>query len=406
LTLNAYYDDAEGHQAGVISIAELEADPHNVLGYHRGRTPFLQREDGIILILRAKDVQALFSDPRTRQAETELVEIRGITTGALFDLCKHTMLLSNGAKHRARRSPLSRTFAFRMISQLRPRIRSFAEEIIDAHDDKGEMDLLSEYASLIPAHTIASILGLPHSDVAKFTSLVYIVSKLFGSSMKPEDVPEMESAAVELTAYVRDLIEDRRRHPQDDFLTDYIAAVEEAGDLSPLEAISQIVSVVLAGSDTTRAAMVIQAALLLQHPEQWRAVCDDQKLVPQAVLEAMRFEPSVASLPRFTREDIEIGGRNLPANSIISLMTISAMRDEQLYSDPDRFDIRREHPRWHLVFGGGEHRCLGEALAKVELEEGLAALATRLPNLRVVGEAPRIEGHAGIRRVSPMHVAW
>jgi cytochrome P450 family 103 len=97
----------------------------------------------------------------------------------------------------------------------------------------------------------------------------------------------------------------------------------------------------------------------------------------------------------------------LPGNAVVALSTMSAMRDPDLYDDPDRFNIHRSnHPRWHLVFGGGPHRCLGEALARAELEEGLLALASRIPQLQLAGDPPRMLGHFGIRRISGMPVTW
>jgi len=139
---------------------------------------------------------------------------------------------------------------------------------------------------------------------------------------------------------------------------------------------------------------------------EWARLCHIA-LIAGAVSESMRYEPSVGSTPRFTLADIEIAGYVVPADSLLSLSTLSAMRDPALYTDPDRFNIRRtDHPRRHIVFGGGAHRCLGEALARAELEEALAALAERLPNLHLLNEPLRIFGHAGVRRVSGMKVGW
>jgi cytochrome P450 len=181
----------------------------------------------------------------------------------------------------------------------------------------------------------------------------------------------------------------------------------QEGTLSAAETLSQVAAVILAGSDTTRAAMVMQVALLLQHREQWEAVCADPELVPVAVVEALRYEPPVGSTPRFTLEDIELEGCTIPAGRVLSLSTLSAMRDPALYADPDRFNIRRaDHPSRHPVFGGGPHRCLGEVLAKAELEEGLAALASVLPHVQLMGDPPTMTGHAGIRRISEMRLCW
>jgi cytochrome P450 len=138
-----------------------------------------------------------------------------------------------------------------------------------------------------------------------------------------------------------------------------------------------------------------------------QVLCGDTTLIPGAVLEALRYEPSVAGFGRFTSEDIGIDDYLLPAHRLLTLSTLSAMRDPALYPEPDSFNIRRtDHPRWHMVFGGGAHRCLGEALARAELEEGLAALAARIPQMELKGEPAQLREHSGVRPVSGMQVAW
>lgn len=389
------------------SVAELDRDPHGIFRAHRSLTPLIKREDGAYLVIRAGDVERLTTDPRTRQVETEMLLSRGVTEGALFDFFKNSMLLSNGRDHRRRRAPLSRAFAFRLIAELRPRIRAVACSLIDRAYAAGEMNFLDDFAAMLPARIIGEILGLPEADVPRFTGWVYRLACALTASFTRDDVPQVETAARHLTAYVAELLAGRRAAPSNDFLTSYATAVEEEGNLSPIETLVQIVTVILAGSDTTRAAMAMQVALLLQHREQWDAVCSDTGLIPGAVSEALRYEPSVASFPRFTLEDIEIDACLVPRNRLISLSTMSAMRDAARYAEPDSFNIwRTDHPIRHAVFGGGVHRCLGETLAKAELEEGLTALTERLPQLQLAGNPPRIQGHAGIRRVDGMRVSW
>jgi hypothetical protein len=236
---------------------------------------------------------------------------------------------------------------------------------------------------------------------------VYTIAKAIGASFTPADIPEIETAASKLNAYVEALLAARRASPGGDFLTSYVSSVDDADNLTALETIVQIMTVILGGSDTTRAALAVQTALLLEHREQWDAVCADTALIPGAVSEALRFEPPVGSVPRVTLEDIEMEGWIIPQGQILSLSTISAMRDSERYAEPDRFDIRRaDHPSRHPVFGGGAHRCLGELLARAELEEALAVLVTRVPMLELSGDPPTLAGHAGIRRINGMRVRW
>jgi hypothetical protein len=386
---------------------QLDQDPHGTFRRYRLMTPFLRREDDSYIAIRYGDVERLATDTRTRQMETERLRSRGICSGALFELFENTMLYSNGAAHRRRRAPMSRAFAFSLIDELRVKIRAVAHQLLDRVEKRGQMNLIEDFAALIPAYIISDILGLPERDIPAFTHWVFQIAHAVSFSFKPDEWPGMEAAAGDLTAYVAELIAQRRATPRDDFLSSYAMQAETEANLSRVEMLTQVVTVILAGSETVCGAMTLQVALLLQHKEQYQAVTGDLSLVPGAVAEALRFEPSVGSTPRFTLADIEVGGFVVPAGRVLSLSTMSAMRDPALYMEPDSFNIRRtDHPRRHLAFGGGPHRCLGEGLARAELEEGLAALLERFPDLRLVGEPARALGHAGIRRVSPMQVAW
>jgi cytochrome P450 len=394
-------------EPATIAAEELEQRAHAVFRHHRPLAPLVRREDGVYIALRANDVERLATDPRTRQLETELVVARGVVDGALFDFFNNSMLLSNGPVHRKRRAPFARAFAVKLIDGLRPRIRAIANELIDRRYPQGEMNFIDDFAALIPARVISEILGLPEADLPEFTRRIYSLARSLSSSFTPDDVPELQTSASELSQYVRGLLAARRREPRDDFLTACIGAIDAANELSSVETVMQVITVILGGSDTTRGAGAIQTSLLLQHREQWDAICQDPALIPGAVLESMRYEPAVGSFARFTLEDIELDGWIVPRNRVLSLSTLSAMRDPQLYADPDRFDIRRnDHPRRHMIFGAGSHRCLGEALAKAELEEQLVALTSRLPQLQLIGDPPLIRGNGGIRSVRNMRVRW
>jgi cytochrome P450 len=396
-----------GTEPPALSIAQLDADPHGVFRRYRHLTPLLKRENLGYIAIRAADMEPLAFDPRTRQIETEQLAARGIHSGPLVELWSNSMLFANGGEHRRRRAPMSRAFAFKLIEQMRPRIRAAALAVIEQHLQAGELDFLGDFASAIPARIIANILGIPAADVPHFTELVYSVSRSLSFSYAPSEIQGMQDSAQQLMTYVDGLLGARGAALDNEFLATFLMTVSEAGNVSAAEILSQIVTIIIAGSDTTRGAIAVQVALLLQNREQWDAVCADPALIPGAVSESLRYEPVVGSFPRFTLEDIEIDGYLVPRNSILSLSTLSAMRDPGQYVDPDRFNIRRtDHPRRHLIFGFGVHRCLGEILARAELEESLAALVNRLPQLQLAGKPPSLQGHGGIRRIDGMRVQW
>jgi cytochrome P450 family 103 len=386
-----------------VSVEELEADSHGVFRRYRAKTPFIERQGIGFVVLRATDVERLLKDPRLGQPKTESLSRLGITEGALFDFFAFNMIGADAETHARLRAPFTRTFAARLIGAMRPVIRARAEALIDALGNTRPFDLIAQFSSLIPAMTIAGVLGLPEEDVPHFTAVVYELTTFLGYTAG-QDLPRIKTAAEDLKSYVHRILEDRRIHPRDDFLTRLITDLDKTGSVTPEEAIVQIMFLIIAGTDSTRVAGGAVVSLLLQHREQWDAVCGDADLIPKAVAEALRFEPSVGSVARFSLEPIELDGKILPKHATVSLSLMSAMRDERVYANPDTFDIFRDDgPRIHPIFGGGAHRCLGEALAKAELEESLAALTQRLPQLRLAEAPPVIIGHAAIRRIGPMH---
>lgn len=390
-----------------VALASLEPHAHEIFRRYRPMTPLLKRDDGIYIAIRARDVEALITDPRTRQLETELARARGLTDGPLMQFLQNTMLLSNGVEHRRRRAPLAQAFAFKFVTELRPRVRAIADGLLAKHYDRGEMDFIADFASWVPARVICAVLGVPEADIPDFTRRVYSLSRALSSSFSKEDVPELQTVAAELMRYVHDLLHDRRLRPREDFLSFYSAALDTSETLSQVEALVQIVTILLAGSDTTRGALAIQTSLLLEHADQWSALCQDSTLIPGAVQECLRYEPPVASFARIAVEDIFLEDMLLPRGHVVSLSTMSAMRDPALYADPEHFNIRRtDHPKRHLVFGGGAHRCLGETLAKIELEESLAALLSRVPDLGLDGGPVVVHGSGGIRTVKDLRVKW
>jgi cytochrome P450 family 103 len=221
-------------EAVVIRAEELEQRAHDVFRHHRPLAPLVRREDGVYIAIRAQDVASLATDPRTRQLETELVFARGVTEGPLYDFFSNSMLLSNGPLHRRRRAPFARAFALKLITEMRPKIRSIANELIDRHYARGEMDFIADFAAPIPARVISEILGLPAADIPEFTHHVYNLARSLSSAFSRDDVPALQTSAHELSNYVRKSLAERRSQPRVDFLTACMGAVSAANELSDL----------------------------------------------------------------------------------------------------------------------------------------------------------------------------
>jgi cytochrome P450 len=381
------------------------ADPYAYIKALRDRTPIARGMFGMVVALRHRHLDLVTSD-LTRQIETETKLMQGITSGPIFDLADAAMLFANGAAHRRRRNPVSKTFAFKLMDAMRPRARAIAHELVSARLGAGEIDFVSEIAAQIPARIIADILGIPESDLPIFLNWIADTAAALGF-VDPARRQAIEASLEGFNAYVAALLEERRSRPRDDFITGYLATTAADETLSELEIRTQILGLILAGSDTTRGSLCMTLAHMLKNEAQWSAfVADPDGLKKAVVDEGLRFEPVVGGIPRVAVVDLEIDGYLVPAGTPVAVSLVSALRDPDVYKDPDVFDIgRADHPRWHPVFGAGAHRCVGEALARAEMEETLAVIARIAPRTRLIGAFPRLAPGA-IRQVGPMQVAF
>ncbi|GGY45195.1 cytochrome P450 [Parvularcula lutaonensis] len=377
------------------------ADDHAYLRSCREQAPVVRAPSGVPIVLHFRNIEKMVDPRTTRQLETEGLAFQGVTSGPLYDVVQRSMLFSNGQVHRNRRGGLSRTFAFKLMEGYREDVRALADRLVAGHVGHGPMDFLEDIAGEIPARIIAKLLGVPEDDIPQFRKWVYAAVRGIGFH-GPEERPEIEKGARALQAYVDALLDGPASERS--FITRYVQDNREEGSLTEEEIRGQIITLIIAGSDTTRLALCSAMHHLLRHEDQWRTFCEaPEELKKPVVQETMRYDPSVASFPRVTLEELEIDGYVIDAGSFVGVSTMSAMRDPEAYADPDHFDIHRtDHPKWHPVFGAGAHRCLGEALARVELEEVLASLATLAPNSAPAGQPPKISGLAAVRSIDQM----
>lgn len=380
-------------------------DAYAYLKSLREQAPIARTPMGIVLALRHRHLELVTSDA-TRQLETETKIMQGITSGPIWDINISGMLFANGDAHRRRRAPVAKTFAFKLMDAMRPKAGALAAELINERLGKGPFDFVGEFAAQIPARIIADILGIPRSDLPVFMQWIADTAASLGF-IEMEKREQIEKSLVAFNAYVQELLNDRKRAPRGDFISHYVEETGSGGELNEAEIRTQVLGVILAGSDTTRGSLCMTLATLLTHPEQWRAFCADPEGLKKGVVnEGLRYQPIVSGVPRVAVQDLEIDGYRIPAGTPIAVSLLSALRDPDIYADPETFDINRtDHPRWHPIFGGGAHRCLGEALARAEMEETLVAIARLAPNTTLIGDFPKLEPGA-IRQVGEMRVAF
>ncbi|WP_340119393.1 cytochrome P450 [Pelagibius sp. 7325] len=394
---------AKAGTAPFIDPRDLEAQPHAVLAALRRAHPVVRLGERQYMALRGADVIAMLTDPRTIQIEgADYVALNGIPEGATARFLRDFFLFDNGEAHKTKRRLFAGAFAPRALEAVQPRIRAVADAIVAELPRDETIDFVACMAARLPGEMIAAILGLPRFEVPYFTRHVQTIARAVSPVYPQADHTEIESAAIRLFAYVENHLLMRLGMPHGDLLSTLVADWQTHPTISFTSLVHQVLGLIVGGIDTTRVGFAALVALLAEHPAAWAAVKADPRLIPGAVAEALRYEPSVGSIARVTTAPVAIGDVTLPAGVVLRVSLLSALRDPDLYADPDRFDIRRsDHPRLHPVFGTGPHRCIGEMLARLEMQEGLAALISAVDAIEM-DEPPLLSGFGGIRRITPM----
>ncbi|NHN33769.1 cytochrome P450 family protein [Paenibacillus agricola] len=292
----------------------------------------------------------------------------------------YSMLSVDEPDHRRLRGLVSKTFTPRYMESLRPRVQKLADELLDRVQAHGEMDLVKDYAAPLPINVISDMLGVPQEDRAQVHVWSNAIAHGLGLGKLEPGVAENIRSFGEYTAH---LVADKRRHPADDLISQLIAIEEEGDRLSEAELNSMITLLIFAGHETTSNLIATGSLMLLDHPEQLEKLKADLSLVPSAVEELLRFNgPSTILGPRYATEDTELDGQQIQKGDMVIVLTKSANRDEQQYTQPEELDITRKINR-HLALGQGIHMCLGAPLARVEADIAFTTLLKRMPNLRL-----------------------
>ncbi|MFY4774032.1 cytochrome P450 family protein [Metabacillus sp. RGM 3146] len=301
-----------------------------------------------------------------------------------------SMLSVDEPDHRRLRILVSKAFTPKYMESLRPRVQEIADKLLDRVQDKGEMDLVKDYAYPLPINVISHMLGVPQADQEQIHGWSAAIAHGLGLGKQDPGVAEQLRAFGE---YIVQLVADKRQHPADDLISQLIAIEEEGDRLDEAELISMISLLIFAGHETTSNLIATGTMMLLDHPEQLEKLKADLNLVPAAVEELLRFNgPATIAGPRFATEDIELAGQQIKRGDMVIPVLKSANRDEIQFMDPEELDITRTIKR-HLAFGHGIHMCLGSPLARVEGDVAFSTLLRRMPNLRLSVPRENVSWH-------------
>ena len=390
---------------------EIIADPYPMYRQLREGSPVLELPDANMVILsRYRDVQAALrnkklghgTDPRMSKEEVDEM----MSNPAIANL-RRTMLLQNPPDHTRLRGLVVKAFDARRVEAMRVRIRAIADELVDGFIEEGSGDLVRLYIHPLPVIVICVLLGVPNADRAEFVQGTRISGRLIDPRpMTPEELAEANRSTEDSKVYFSNLCDLRRTDPQDDLVTALVESETEHGRLTLDELTSNIALLFAAGHETTVNLMGNALLALYRQRDQLDELRGDLSLMPNAVEEFLRFDSSVQLSARDALEDTEVAGIEVPLGRTILTLLAAANRDPEIYTDPDRLDIRRENIKL-LSFGGGIHHCLGAQLARIEAIEALTVLLSRLPNLELDNiETPDWKQTITLRGVKSLPVHW
>ncbi|GAA3783282.1 cytochrome P450 [Streptomyces chiangmaiensis] len=356
------------------------------------------------LVTRYEDTRALLADPRI-SAESNLPHYPHMSPAQKERRRQsRTFITMDDPEHARLRRMVTAAFSIKQVEALRPAIQKIVEDLIDAMlAGPKPVDLVQEFALPVPSLVICELLGVPYADHDFFQANSKILIK------RTSTVEQGRVATQQLLDYLDRQIGVKLAHPADDLLTTLAERVR-AGELSRREAASMGMLLLIAGHETTANMIALGTLALLQHPDQLGRLreSDDPKVVASAVEELLRYLTIVHSgRRRVALEDIEVGGVTIRAGEGVVLANDVANRDPDVFPAPDQLDLDR-NPRRHVAFGFGVHQCLGQPLARVELQVVYSTLYRRIPTLKLAVDLDEIPfKHDGnVYGVYELPVTW
>jgi len=365
----------------------IDADPYPVWRRLRDEAPVYRNDrHGFYALSRYGDVLNGLLDADTYRSGHGIV-LEMITDEPYENV--PMMIMNDPPEHTRLRKLVSRAFTPRRIADLERKIAVLCNDFLDTVDGQDEFDYVEAFAGLLPPTVILALVGYPeghaHEFRARANESLHVED---GATMQEGREPDRrlvsESGEIEHEAFaiLPELMEQRRKDPQDDLITGLVhAEIDDDGETRTLtleEILGFVGLLSSAGTETVARLLSFAAVTLAQHPDQRQQLVDDPSLVPNAIEELLRYEAPSPIQSRWVSRDVEVHGTVIPRGSKVALLNGSGDRDERHFEDPDTFDVRRTIDR-HLAFGYGTHFCIGAALARLEGKVALTETLRRFP---------------------------
>jgi cytochrome P450 len=364
------------------------------------------------LLGRYRDTLALQRDPRLRSNRAAYVsaalspELRTLIA-PLASWYGEWISMKDAPDHTRLRKLAAPAFQPRNLARLERRIEQVVDQLLDGVMAAGQMDLVRELAFEVPGRIIGEMLGVPEADHSLLLPWTHDIMDLLGANLNTaEKITSALRSHEQMFAYIRGLVEERRKRPVEGEILSSLVVASDAGDRLSMDELLTMVSTIMVGGYETTAHLIANGTLLLlTHPEQLAMLRANPALVPGAIEEMLRIEPSPSFNTRAVGEAFEYQGHRFEPGQILYLITIAANRDPERFPDPHRFDITRTDNA-HLTFGFGIHFCLGAALGRMEARIAFQRLLARLPGLTLAEQEIERLPSMAMRALKQLVVRW
>jgi cytochrome P450 len=390
---------------------EMLADPYPVYQMLRATHPVFRVPELDAWVLTSYDgVNGSLRNPQLSSDRFPRLRQRLASKGldSLAQDRVRSMIHMDPPDHTRLRGLVNKAFTPKAVDAMSGNIQNIVNELLDAAESRGNMDIIENLAFPLPVMVIAEMLGVPAADRDRFKHWSDEFSVVLSGDVAslPESLlRRAANAREELADYFKSIVVQRRQSPGTDLLSALIQAEEQGGKLSEDELYSTVVLLLVAGNETTTNLIGNGLLALLRHSDQMQKVWDSPALVPLAVEEMLRFDGPVQLTNRMAKVDLEIQGTKISAGDWIYLVLGAANRDPSQFPEPDRFDVSRTDNK-HIAFGAGAHFCLGAPLARLEAQIAFRTLRERYPQLRIGEGTIEYRNNFNMRGLKSLPVAF